>query len=186
MCLSPRALCEASRAFAILLEASRRFWALGVRMQRRACMVPRVPCRVQHGRPFGGRGRLCACLVGWASCHMQLPMNMGYLGGIVPNACLMVVPMGCASIQAHGVVVGTCHNMHAGLMGCLLWAHANVMGMCRWHMQAVTWPCWAAVRVCLAPPWLCFESLIARFGVKSGVISRNMTLSRLSKSSVDL
>ena len=49
------------------------------------------------------------------------------------DACL-VVPMEYASIQTHGTVMDTCHDMHAGLVGCLPWhipmPWACVVGIC--------------------------------------------------------
>ena len=113
---------------------------------------------------WAGRCAMCSCPCTWAVWVV-----------LVPDACLVSVPMGCAFVHAHGAVMDTYRDMHAGLVGCHPWAHANAMGMCRGHMWAVTWPCWAVVRVCLAPPWHSFGSLVARYGAKSGVVSRDVT-----------
>ena len=80
-------------------------------------------------------------------------VRMGCLGGLVPSACL-VVPMDCASVHAHKIIMGTCRDMHTWLGHCLLWAHASGMGMCHGHMWAITWPCWTVKWACWTPLWL--------------------------------
>ncbi|KAA0035962.1 uncharacterized protein E5676_scaffold349G00540 [Cucumis melo var. makuwa] len=57
-------------------------------------------------------------------------------------------PVGCACSPPHGAIMGTCLDLHVGLVGCLPWAHANVMGVCRGPMWAVSWPHWGVVRAC--------------------------------------
>uniref|UniRef100_A0A9I9CUI3 Uncharacterized protein n=1 Tax=Cucumis melo TaxID=3656 RepID=A0A9I9CUI3_CUCME len=128
----------------------------------RACIMPCTPCLGVPGQPSGGR----TCIMGRLLCQASSLVHMGYLDSA--GACasvLLLVPMDCACSPAHGVVMGTYHDMHVELVGYLLWAHANAMGMFHGHIWAVTWLYWDVVRAWLAPPWPCFKSLVTRSDV---------------------